>query len=136
MTMPHLMNCSHSEDGWCLDCVKVLWDEKDRNETRLKLALYMLIRANNIADPVRSLAACEKAAAVAEDMIAELGPLDPMRDSLELSAECKSGDCGKCSGEYCETHNTRPCDCNCAERHMIPPDPTEQANPGFKWEGK
>jgi hypothetical protein len=21
MTMPHLMNCSHSPDGWCLDCV-------------------------------------------------------------------------------------------------------------------
>ena len=28
MTMPHLMNCDHSEDGWCLDCVKQLWDEK------------------------------------------------------------------------------------------------------------
>lgn len=27
MTMPHLMNCPHSEDGWCLDCVKELWDE-------------------------------------------------------------------------------------------------------------
>lgn len=21
MTMPHLMNCLHSEDGWCLACV-------------------------------------------------------------------------------------------------------------------
>ena len=29
MTMPHLMNCSHSGDGWCLDCVKELWDECD-----------------------------------------------------------------------------------------------------------
>lgn len=28
MTMPHLMNCSHSEDGWCLDCVKALWEER------------------------------------------------------------------------------------------------------------
>lgn len=27
MTMPHLMNCSHSSDGWCLDCVKELHDE-------------------------------------------------------------------------------------------------------------
>jgi len=27
MTMPHLMNCSHSEDGWCLGCVTALWDE-------------------------------------------------------------------------------------------------------------
>ena len=24
MTMPHLMNCAHSEDGWCLECVKEL----------------------------------------------------------------------------------------------------------------
>lgn len=27
MTMPHLMNCEHSEDGWCLDCVHSLWEE-------------------------------------------------------------------------------------------------------------
>ena len=30
MTMPHLMNCDHSVDGWCLDCVKELHDEKER----------------------------------------------------------------------------------------------------------
>lgn len=29
MTMPHLQNCSHDEDGWCLDCVKELWEEKE-----------------------------------------------------------------------------------------------------------
>ena len=34
MTMPHLMNCLHSEDGWCLDCVKELWEEKQRETTR------------------------------------------------------------------------------------------------------
>jgi len=22
VTIPHLMNCPHSPDGWCLDCVK------------------------------------------------------------------------------------------------------------------
>lgn len=27
MTMPHLENCVHSDDGWCLDCVKKLHDE-------------------------------------------------------------------------------------------------------------
>lgn len=27
MTMPHLMNCPHSETGWCLDCVKEQWEE-------------------------------------------------------------------------------------------------------------
>lgn len=26
MTMPHLQNCSHSKDGWCLNCVKELWE--------------------------------------------------------------------------------------------------------------
>lgn len=29
MTMPHLMNCPHSDEGWCLDCVKKLHDEKE-----------------------------------------------------------------------------------------------------------
>lgn len=24
MTMPHLMNCPHSADGWCLECVVAL----------------------------------------------------------------------------------------------------------------
>ena len=28
MTMPHLMNCEHSGEGWCLDCVR-----SQRNET-------------------------------------------------------------------------------------------------------
>lgn len=27
MTMPHLMNCAHSENGHCLDCVQAAWDE-------------------------------------------------------------------------------------------------------------
>ena len=26
MTMPHLMNCDHSEEGWCLPCVQELWE--------------------------------------------------------------------------------------------------------------
>ena len=27
MTMPHLMNCPHSDVGWCLGCVKELWEK-------------------------------------------------------------------------------------------------------------
>jgi len=27
MTMPHLENCSHQSDGWCLACVKTLWEK-------------------------------------------------------------------------------------------------------------
>lgn len=30
MTMPHLMNCQHSEDGWCLECVKGIEKERER----------------------------------------------------------------------------------------------------------
>lgn len=30
MTMPHLMNCRHSEDGWCLACVEKLQHERDQ----------------------------------------------------------------------------------------------------------
>ena len=25
--MPHLMNCDHQDDGWCLACVKAQWRE-------------------------------------------------------------------------------------------------------------
>ena len=27
MTMPHLSNCSHMGDGWCIPCVKAMWEE-------------------------------------------------------------------------------------------------------------
>lgn len=30
MTIPHLMNCRHRGDGWCLDCVKRLHDELEQ----------------------------------------------------------------------------------------------------------
>lgn len=30
MTMPHLMNCPHMDDGWCLDCVKEEHDLAER----------------------------------------------------------------------------------------------------------
>ena len=32
MTMPHLMNCSHSPDGWCLDCVRELQSKIDKQD--------------------------------------------------------------------------------------------------------
>lgn len=30
MTMPHLMNCPHSGQGWCLDCVKNYHDDTSK----------------------------------------------------------------------------------------------------------
>ena len=35
MTMPHLMNCQHSESGWCLACVKELHAELEIAEGRI-----------------------------------------------------------------------------------------------------
>ena len=34
MTMPHLMNCAHSDDSWCLACVKALWERHNNIEVR------------------------------------------------------------------------------------------------------
>ncbi len=30
MTMPHLMNCQHSCEGWCIPCVKEMHEEAER----------------------------------------------------------------------------------------------------------
>jgi hypothetical protein len=35
--MPHLMNCPHSEDGWCLDCVREQWEELDKLKERARI---------------------------------------------------------------------------------------------------
>jgi hypothetical protein len=34
MTMPHLMNCSHSSDSWCLNCVKDLHESRQSDSAR------------------------------------------------------------------------------------------------------
>ena len=36
MTMPHLMNCGHSSDGWCLECVGRLQARSDDLVASLK----------------------------------------------------------------------------------------------------
>ena len=36
MTMPHLVTCSHQEDGWCLDCVGELWREWEMATEKIK----------------------------------------------------------------------------------------------------
>ncbi len=38
MTMPHLMNCSHSGDGWCLQCVGELQSEVDKMKELSEIA--------------------------------------------------------------------------------------------------
>ena len=39
MTMPHLMNCSHSGEGWCIKCVSL---EHDLNEDRVNHLLTVI----------------------------------------------------------------------------------------------
>jgi len=36
MTMPHLMNCPHSDDSWCIDCVKAEWELRQEEIERLQ----------------------------------------------------------------------------------------------------
>lgn len=39
MTMPYLMNCQHQEDGWCLPCVKHLWEDLEELNSKYHLKL-------------------------------------------------------------------------------------------------
>lgn len=43
MTMPHLMNCSHSDEGWCLGCVK----EQNEELEALREVLYSVCERLN-----------------------------------------------------------------------------------------
>jgi hypothetical protein len=36
MTMPHLSNCPHDGNGWCLNCVNKLWKEKETKEAEIE----------------------------------------------------------------------------------------------------
>ena len=36
MTMPHLMNCGHSPDSWCLDCVREMHDELEEAQAEIE----------------------------------------------------------------------------------------------------
>lgn len=49
MTMPHLMNCAHDENGWCLDCVEELWSKTQTPPEMLEAATvrYMLSQGHS-----------------------------------------------------------------------------------------
>jgi hypothetical protein len=44
MTMPHLMNCDHDEEGWCLSCVKQMHDELERERDQARTAARVIYR--------------------------------------------------------------------------------------------
>jgi hypothetical protein len=39
MTMPHLSNCPHDGNGWCLDCVKKMHNELEHANHRIDVLL-------------------------------------------------------------------------------------------------
>lgn len=45
MTMPHLMNCSHSCDGWCLECVKDMQNKYELSIVNEKQKLLQRYKA-------------------------------------------------------------------------------------------
>lgn len=51
MTMPHLENCAHSDDGWCLNCVKQLHDEGEERADTLEKLLSDVGFFETTADP-------------------------------------------------------------------------------------
>lgn len=44
MTMPHLMNCQHLPDGWCLECVGELHEKAIKDRTLLGNLLALIHR--------------------------------------------------------------------------------------------
>jgi hypothetical protein len=48
MTIPYLMNCPHSDDSWCLECVKELGEKSERDTALLRQALEALREARAV----------------------------------------------------------------------------------------
>lgn len=72
VTMPHLMNCDHSEHGWCLGCVSKLYYEKEaalatpapeplyqHTAEELRYVADILDALNKQADGERSMIGCD-----------------------------------------------------------------------------
>jgi hypothetical protein len=54
MTMPHLMNCPHREDGWCAECVREAGNSNLvllQEVRRLSAALHQLDHVLNNPEP-------------------------------------------------------------------------------------
>lgn len=84
MTMPHLMNCSHSNDSWCLDCVKKLYDKHERLVVRTKkLEDYLLERC--VCPCCDEIRACTDDCTLEDDCRIEAILLNEMR-TLAFSA--------------------------------------------------
>jgi hypothetical protein len=115
MTMPHLMNCPHSGDGWCLACVAALADDRDsrmKEHERLRSIIGMTIpgqhpdeinpRASTFMDERRNFEReleCNRAYArflrmTIDEMVVRL---KSMKDHIEHSQQVHTNDFGMCT---------------------------------------
>ena len=51
--MPHLMNCNHLDEGWCLQCVRDLWEEKELAQTHVLALQQEMSGMRRIDDEAR-----------------------------------------------------------------------------------
>lgn len=50
MTVPHLMNCPHTNDGWCAQCVAELGNENLRLRAALDKCRDIMVTLTALAD--------------------------------------------------------------------------------------
>lgn len=70
MTMPHLMNCGHSDTGWCLDCVREQWDELQHTSDALASLAYTAERCADLIVSVSDRYDLDVAVESAKDFLA------------------------------------------------------------------
>lgn len=82
----HLMNCPHSEEGWCLSCLKAEWDRWDVITSERFQHEKMVVHDMNSPDHLEPKACAECAAKDRE--IAELkAKLKPLESNAAMRAE-------------------------------------------------
>ena len=93
MTMPHMMNCGHSDTGWCLDCVRELHDRAEKADTAAEVLGQ---RALNIER--RWIETFEKRAARENEMLEEA--IDDFCDTvLAKLADLGVSETDNCDGD-------------------------------------
>lgn len=81
MTMPHLMNCSHRGDGWCLECVGKLQAEVEEYTRGYDKASMMLATAR------ASIAAMAAALKLAKPILGDRSYGGRMLTTTEAASE-------------------------------------------------
>ena len=84
MTMPHLMNCQHSEDGWCLDCVK---ESREKKQSEIKRLRAVILVAATEIDALGDTDLHQLASEIAEERGADEPSDDDLVEAYILAVE-------------------------------------------------